>query len=151
VRGRRALVENRRQLASRPWPGGGDQAARRSMGRRDSARTHHLGSLTGFCCARPQVPITTRLEVTTDGRRATHGREGRALACFLNLGRNFAEREICVGRRSLMATVVSIGSGAILRSSNKHPIRHNGTTVRTKLRLRNGCPNTAMENFRPLR
>jgi hypothetical protein len=54
---------------------------------------------------------------------------------------------ICVRRRSLMATVVSIGPGTILRSPNKHPIRRNGTTVRTKLRLRNRFPNTAMEIF----
>jgi hypothetical protein len=54
---------------------------------------------------------------------------------------------ICVRRRSLMATVISIGPATILRSPNKHPIRRNGTTVRTKLRLRNRFPNTAMEIF----
>jgi hypothetical protein len=122
------------------------------------------------------LPLTTDLEVTTDRRRATHGGEGRALACFLNLGPRrlifITASQMCCrpgevgrlihfagnavsqsqcrsqGKNKTLGQRSTAAPGTILRSPDKHPIRRIGTTVRTKLKLRNGHVNG---NFRPLR
>jgi hypothetical protein len=90
----------------------------------------------------PPTPLAAEREATEPRRLASSGFVYCGDHC-LNHGILQNVTMICVGPRSLMATVVSIGSRTILPSSQ----RSAGTTVRTKLRLRNRFPNTAMEIF----